>query len=147
MTTTLTFVPSTVPDVELADAGRWRDLGVTHWHMGSDDINVSDGNFRYSAERWHGLVGARYEQHSADPMVVWRWLVEARLAVLRRASDPVMSARKAGWSSPVEWERACLHTWRMLTTSGFSSSGVLVSSGRACDVFAEGVTGGACSRH
>ena len=147
MTTALAFVPDTVPDLGLVDGGRWRELGVTHWHMGSDDVNLSDTNFRFSAERWHGLAGARFTAQSADPVEVWRWLVEARLATLQRAGDPAAAARQAGWGSRELWLSACEHAWWMVTHLGYSSKSVLVSSGRGCDVFAEGMTPRTCSRH
>lgn len=121
MVAAVAFVPDTVPDIALEDGGRWRDLGVTHWHLGTDDVNLSDTNFRFSAERWHGLSGARYATHADDPVVVWRWLVETRLAVVARAYDPAAAATQAGWGDWDGWLAGCEHAWWMVTHLGYSS--------------------------
>ncbi|MEJ8282092.1 hypothetical protein [Pseudonocardia spirodelae] len=141
------FVPAAVPALDLHDSGRWRELGVTHWHCGTDDV-ATDDKIRYSAERWHGLTGARYELHTGDPHEAWRFMAEARIRTCARGSDPAAVARAAGIGSPEEWERACRLSWWMLThAKGFTSTGIVISDGRSVDLFVEGMTPYTCSRH
>lgn len=145
---TTDYVPTTVPDLShLTDTGRWRELGITHWHLVTDDTATND-KLRYTAERWHGLAGARYTHHTADPHEALAWLANERMTAIHRSSDPARTARTAGWDTEREWTARHDTTWFMLTHVGKpAGGGILVSDGRSVDVFAQPMTPATCHRH
>lgn len=142
------YVPSSVPAVDhLTDSGRWRELGITHWHLVVDEISTTD-RIRYSAERWHGLAGARYSDHTADPVEALVWLANKRMEAVHRASNPEAVAQRAGWDTPEAWQERHDTTWYMLTSAGKpAGGGVSISDGRSVDIFAEPMTSRDCTKH
>jgi hypothetical protein len=133
---------------QLDDTGRWRELGITHWHLTVDEIGTGAGE-RYSRERWHGLVGARFVHTTADPREALHWITDQRIAALKRSPRPEDYAAQAGWGSEQEWLDRLSLTWFMLTHSPSpAGGGFAISDGRSVEIYANPMSAQDCSgRH
>lgn len=130
---------------ELDDCGRWREVGVTHWHFVTEDVAIADRS-RYDGERFYRLSVAATE-YTADPREALTWIAERRAAVIGRAGESDLMARRAGLTA-ADWEQRHQVTWWMLThVGGLAGGGVAISNSRAVEIFAVPMTPRGCSRH
>jgi hypothetical protein len=128
------------------DCGRWRELGVTHWHLTVDEVDVNDPS-RYSRERWEQIVASGYAGTTDDPREALRWIDEQRRAAVRRAADPEWVARRAGLGTPEGRRLQSETTWFMLTcTATPAGGGIAVSDGRSVEIYANPMTARTCGR-
>ena len=131
---------------QLDDIGRWRELGITHWHLTVDEIGTGAAE-RYSLERWHGLIGARFVDTADDPGEALHWITDQRISALKRTSRPEAYAAQAGWGNEQQWLDRLVLTWFMLTTtSSPAGGGFAVSDGRSVEIYANPMTVQTCSR-
>ncbi|GAA4861048.1 hypothetical protein GCM10023403_26760 [Pseudonocardia benzenivorans] len=130
----------------LTDSGRWRELGVTHWHLTVGEVTTGDPA-RYRIERWRELVGARYEGTTDDPREALRWITDQRIDAVKRATHPDACLARAGWDSEARWLAALEVTWMMLTrTLGPAGGGISVSDGRSIEIYADAMSPRSCGK-
>lgn len=143
------YSPAAVPELDLVDTERWRELGVTHWHLIAEEVATADKQgFRFSRDRWNGLSNARYVGEASDPRDAWRWICERRIAALEATSDPAKFAARAGLGSEAAWVQRCSVSWWMLTQAvGCAGGGLSISDGRSMDIFADPKTAADCTKH
>jgi hypothetical protein len=144
------YVPS-VPEEyigSLVDTGRWRDRGVTHWHLCQSEDDVNDTR-RFSASYSAGQVHRGQSAH--DPHEALLWVYAQKIKGLRGGSHPVRYAEQRGWRSVDDLHRSIDVSWDFMTDRcGLLTpigGGVEVRAGRSLDIYAYPMTVDSCERH
>ena len=125
------------------DSGRWRELGVTHWHLTVTEVETKSPT-RFSRERWEQIENTGYVGAVFDPAKALAWVTDQRRSVLARTSDPDATARKAGLT---DLEIAAETTWLMLTRTTSPAGGAIsINESQSVEIYANPMTALACSK-
>lgn len=123
---------------------RWREVGVTHWHLVVEDTSLNSRE-RYE-EGWLARRARRSQEWVADPHEAMAWLAEQRSAAISRSEYPARAARRAGLT-PADWQpRHELSLW-LLQLGELAGSAVAISGTRSVEIFAVPMTDATCSQH
>jgi hypothetical protein len=86
----------------LVDDGRWRERGVTHWHLVRTDWDRSDrarfDGERIDAERRHPTHGIARSPHE-----VAAWIVAEKRRAAAEAGDPGAALARSGLCTAADW--------------------------------------------
>jgi hypothetical protein len=129
----------------LTDSGRWREQGVTHWHLTLTEIGTGDRE-RYSPERWARIVHREFIGTESEPRAALAWITEQRARAISRSSDPGVFARRAGFGTREGWEFAAGSSWDTLTRhpNTPAGGGIAVRDGSSVEIFANPMTRDRC---
>lgn len=134
------------PDGTLVDSGRWRELGVTHWHLSRLDSRRSDKD-RWGEERVR-LARTRPSHGVAhDPGEVADWLREEAVRAIKEgpAGEDMLraSGRLDEESERIRYE---MRFWSAMSGRDcYAMAGT--SSQRVVDLVAFAMTVRDCTRH
>ena len=150
MTTLTGYVP-TLPEEyidALTDTGRWREVGITHWHLWQHEDNTYNPQ-RYEKEIVAGHIARGEPCH--DPREALRWIYLCHLAALISGPDPARYAHRKGWHDAAAFRFAIANSWEYMTAKPDLMTpiggGLEVRAGRSLSVYAEPMTKARCLRH
>lgn len=124
---------------------RWREIGVTHWHLVVEDTALN-GRDRYE-QGWLARRARRSQSWTADPREAVAWIAEQRSAAISRSEHPERAAQRAGLG-PADWrQRHDEMTLWLLLEGELAGGGVAISGTRSVEIFAVPMTDATCSRH
>lgn len=147
----MAHVPSSAPDPGffdgLVDSGRWREEGVTHWHLTLTEIGTNVRE-RYAMDRWQRIVSQDWIGTETDPRAALVWVTEQRIRAIRGSADPDAFARRIGWNTREDVEFQVVCSWESLTGPGRTpvGGGVAVRDGWSVEIYANPMTAAECSR-
>lgn len=126
------------------DCGRWREKGITHWHLVYEEWQLKDNAERFNNERARA-ASLRRDEVAFSPQEALDWLEKSARGVAERSPN-----------RQVLLDRAMLHTendwWVRAETAFFNlmhghsaGGGLLIAEGRAADSMAYAMTDRECT--
>lgn len=138
----------------LTDGGRWRERGITHWHLVREEqpitVNGRPNEARFVTERIRGLVARSANPVAHRPQDALRWLADQYVTALGQSSDPAAVARQRGYGSEREWLFALECMWETLSGGSLitpAGGGMEVWPNHSLDVHAYPMTVARCRVH
>lgn len=148
--TALGYVP-TLPEQfidSLEDSGRWRDSGITHWHLWSRDERITSPH-RFDRDVIAELAARGKPEF--DPKAALRWVYRQHLEALTSSADPVAVATQRGWHTEADVRRSIAVAWELMTDRCRLRTpiggGLEARKGRSLAVYADPQTADTCHRH
>ena len=127
--TTLGFDPDATPAIlaALVDTGRWRERGITHWHLVQDDqpytSEKKENRKRFDSVRIRGLVNRPMVPVAHTPLDALSWLVNVWLDTLAGSPTPGATATRRGWHDDAAWRFQVEHCWDTLAGGSSTPAG------------------------
>ena len=127
------------------DTGRWRDRGITHWHLRHEDWPIGDPQ-RLDHHRYTEAV---LDAHAIayNPHEALDWLLTRYRAALSAAAADSHAARAAGLVTTDDWREREEVSFYLLANGSIAGRGIAPSNGRIIDNFAHPMTAQRCRRH
>lgn len=126
------------------DSGRWRELGVTHWHLNMEEWRISD-TARFSndeqavARRRRAAEGVA---HSPAEVAEWGVAIRRKLIEQHRLGETAL--RSSGLATPQDWVSK-EETLFFMAMHGQDVYGMLaISEGRVQHLYASAVKSTSC---
>jgi hypothetical protein len=150
VTTAATYLP-TIPAgliESLPDSGRWRELGITHWHLWSHDSAVTNTD-RFTKD----IVAARIlnGEPESDPRAALEWVLTQQIQGMIRGPRPQQCAWHRRWRDEASFRESIEFSWDLMTHRPHLltpiGGGLAVRVGWSLDVYAEPMNRGRCLRH
>lgn len=103
----------------LEDSGRWREVGITHWHLlrEEDVIRLPDGrlNMRRFDTNCIRYEVAETTNISRDPYEVMKWLYQEMVISLLNSSNSCKYIPQHGWHTQEDLHFRIGVSWEFLT--------------------------------
>lgn len=126
------------------DCGRWREKGVTHWHLLYEEWQLADNPTRFDNER----VRAAVQRPTAVAFSVQEaldWLEKSMRDVVARSTNREHLLARAGLRSEDDWRSRAETTFFSLMHGHVAGGGLLISEGRTADSLAYPMTAAGCT--
>lgn len=150
------YVPQLPADYieSLTDGGRWRQRGITHWHLVCEEQPITIGGrpngARFDTDRIRGLVARSSNSVAFRPVDALRWLARQYVTAMAQSSDPARIARQRGYGSERDWLFALECMWETLSGGSLitpAGGGMEVWPNHSLDVHAYPMTIARCRVH
>jgi hypothetical protein len=134
------YIPS------LVDPGRWRGLGVTHWHLANWKSAVGN-NRRFDQELVAPHIARGEPCH--DPHEAMQWCVLTPMSIYLSRRNPEAAFTQRGWRTPADVVASIDNGWSLLTTTLIPIGGMvaLAADGWTAHVHAHPMTKSHCRQH
>ncbi len=138
-----TIAVATDQDRRWVDTGRWRERGITHWHLRHEEWALGDPQ-RFDQHRCtESILDAHAVAYSPQEALDWL-LNQYRTVVEAPASS---ASRSAGLVTAEDWLEREEVAFYLLMNGSIAGRGIVAATGRIVDNFAHPMTAAQCRRH
>lgn len=126
------------------DCGRWRERGVSHWHLISEEWQLSDNRDRFDTARVRA-ASLRRDEAAFTPQQALDWLDKTARDTVARSSNPQYLLQRALLLTEHDWWLRAETMFHSLMHGHPAGAGLLIAPGRTADAMAYPMTDRDCA--
>lgn len=127
------------------DCGRWREKGVTHWHLVYEEWQLKDNSERFNNDRVRTAM-LRRDEVAYSPQDALDWLDKSARGVVERSPNQRNLLDRAMLLTEHDWWVRAETSFFNLMHGHAAGGGLMVAEGRSADSMAYPMTAGLCTR-